>query len=133
MRKRKIIPNKTRIEVWEKFEKRCAYCGCELEYHDMQVDHISSVARSSFIKMENSELNDVQNLFPSCRMCNYYKNTNSIEEFRKKLQTTLKETSIKSFQTRLALKYGMVKLDIWDGLFWFEKQLSSTEKPVNQD
>lgn len=121
MKKRKIIPKKTRIEVWEKFGKRCAYCGCELEYSDMQVDHVSSVSRSKFIKMGDAELNDVQNLFPSCRMCNYYKDTNDIEGFRKKIQTTLKETSVASFQTRLAIKYGMVTLCDWDGLFWFEK------------
>ena len=33
--------NKTqREQIWNKYNKHCAYCGCELNYKDMQVDHI---------------------------------------------------------------------------------------------
>lgn len=42
--KRKPRPKKTRIKVWEKYGKKCAYYGCDLEYKDMQVDHADSVA-----------------------------------------------------------------------------------------
>lgn len=36
----KKIPKKTRLAVYEKCNHRCAYCGCDLKYEDMQVDHI---------------------------------------------------------------------------------------------
>lgn len=39
----KKIPKKIRLLVYEKCNHRCAYCGCELEYKDMQVDHVKSV------------------------------------------------------------------------------------------
>ncbi len=39
----KKIPKKTRLAVYEKCNHRCAYCGCDLKYEDMQVDHIKSV------------------------------------------------------------------------------------------
>ena len=43
MSKHKPITKKIRIKVWEKYNHHCAYCGCKLEYKDMQVDHIDSV------------------------------------------------------------------------------------------
>ena len=43
MSKHKAIPKRVRLEVYEKCNHRCAYCGCELEYKDMQVDHVKSI------------------------------------------------------------------------------------------
>lgn len=31
-----------REKVYQKYNGHCAYCGCELQYKDMQVDHIES-------------------------------------------------------------------------------------------
>lgn len=41
--KRKPIPQEIRRQVYEKCNGHCAYCGCELKYEDMQVDHKESV------------------------------------------------------------------------------------------
>ena len=43
MSKHKTIPKKIRLELYEKYNNKCAYCGCDLEYKDMQVDHVKSV------------------------------------------------------------------------------------------
>ena len=43
--KRKPIPKQTRLTVYNKCNGHCAYCGCKLEYKDMQVDHITAVGR----------------------------------------------------------------------------------------
>lgn len=43
MSKHKSIPKKDRLKIYEKYNGHCAYCGCELNYKDMQVDHIKSV------------------------------------------------------------------------------------------
>lgn len=119
--KRKPIPKKTRELVWHKYGCKCAYCGCDLEYKDMQVDHAYSVARARWNKEKREDLDDVSNLMPSCRMCNFYKDVGDIEHFRKKLLETLRETAVASFQTRLAIKYGMVIVGEWNGKFWFEE------------
>lgn len=116
--KRKPIPKKLREQVYQKYGGHCAYCGCELELKDMQVDHIFSVARAKW-KKEEIDLNHIDNLMPSCRSCNYYKDTCSIETFRKNLNT-LMERVRKPFIYRLAEKYGMVKEFSWDGKFYFE-------------
>lgn len=117
--KRKPIPKKTRELVYKKYNGHCAYCGCELAMKDMQVDHISSVYFEHWHKT-GEELNRIENLMPSCRQCNYYKDVGSIDQFRKKLQTLMERVS-KPFIYRLASKYGMVEEKPWDGEFYFEK------------
>lgn len=83
--KRKPIPKKIREQVYAKYNGHCAYCGCELKYKDMQVDHLDAVYRA---EAEGREASDsIDNFNPSCRMCNFYKGTSTIEEFRKKLLT----------------------------------------------
>jgi hypothetical protein len=44
-----------------------------------------------------------------------------VKTFRKALLETLPKTSIKTFPTRLAIKYGMIEVHPWDGKFYFEK------------
>ena len=126
MNKRKPISKKLREQVYKKYNGHCAYCGCELEIKDMQVDHVLSVARAKWIKDELN-LNNIDNLMPSCRACNYYKDTYSIETFRKNL-STLMERVRKQYIFRLAEKYGMVQEMNWDGKFYFEKVNDETKE-----
>lgn len=39
---------------------RCAYCGCELAYNDMQVDHIESVYRTDYYSNFEKQINNVE-------------------------------------------------------------------------
>ena len=119
MNKRKPISKKLRQQVYEKYNGHCAYCGCKLELKDMQVDHIYSVAKAKW-KKEEIDLNHIDNLMPSCRSCNYYKDTCSIDTFRKNLKTLIERVR-KQFIYRLAEKYNMVEEREWDELFYFEK------------
>ena len=50
MSKHKAIPKKTRIMLYDRYNHKCAYCGCDMEYKDMQVDHIKSVYANADIK-----------------------------------------------------------------------------------
>lgn len=104
-RKRKPIPKKVRKAVYDKYNGRCAYCGKEIEMKEMQVDHVKPLA---FFRGTD----DIDNLLPACRRCNFYKDTRSIEGFRKMLKgipDRLKENGSRSPLTyNLALQYGMV-------------------------
>lgn len=111
---RKPIPKNIREQVYRKCNGHCAYCGCKLEYKNMQVDHVISV-------YGNDGSNDVENLMPSCRMCNFYKSTFSIEVFRKNLET-LYERLQKLFIYRFALKYGLITEHKDKVMFYFEKE-----------
>lgn len=118
--RRKPIPKKIREEVYNKCNGHCGYCGCELDIKDMQVDHIESVYLA---ELKGKEVNDNKdNYMPSCRMCNYYKSTSTIEQFREKLTTMLMRNVRLPFDYRLALKYGLVKEDVKPVEFYFEKE-----------
>ena len=108
-----------RMPIYNKFGGHCAYCGTKIDYKDMQVDHIVSKRFSEY--MCNKEMNNMENLNPSCRQCNRYKMANEIEIFREML-TTLHVRLEKIFIYRLAKKYGIVKENVWDGKFYFERE-----------
>ena len=116
--KRKPIPKIIRQQVYEKYNGHCAYCGCELDIKDMQVDHIESVLRAQ--SLHKVVDNSIDNFNPACRMCNFYKGTSTIDEFRRKI-LHLERTALISFPVRLAQKYGIVQVKEWDMKFYFEK------------
>lgn len=69
-------------------------------------------------------MNDISNLFPTCRQCNFYKSTLSIDSFRVRLQTVMMDNLRKQFNYRLALKYGIIKENNVPIRFYFEKVAS---------
>ena len=126
--KHKAIPQKIRKMVYDKYNGHCAYCGCPLEYKDMQVDHVDSIWRTSVAKNgckdltdeQMEEANDISNLMPSCRACNFYKGAMDLETFRQTLTNTLLPNTVKTFQFRLAEKYGLVQQTPHEIRFYFE-------------
>ena len=116
-----MISKRTRQLVYDKYNGHCAYCGCELKLSEMQVDHIVPKFRNNE-KWHQNEIgsDDISNLNPSCRMCNYYKGMGSIENFRENLKYTLVRNVQRPFDFRLAERYGMVEVREWDGKFYFE-------------
>ena len=123
MSKHKAIPKRVRLEVYEKCNHRCAYCGCELEYKDMQVDHIKSIYSNMDYKqtMTEQEMYSIENLLPACRQCNFYKSVFTLEVFRERLQTTMIKNLRKNFGYRLSVKYGLVEEKMKPITFYFER------------
>ncbi len=117
---RKTLSKEQRLLVYQKYDGHCAYCGCELEIKDMQVDHIQSVCKAKFQKELREDLNELDNFMPACRACNYYKKAASIEGFRKKLKT-LHTRLRKIFIYKLAVKYGLIEEKPVKITFYFEK------------
>lgn len=122
MSKHRTIPVKVRREVYNKCHGHCAYCGCRIDYSEMQVDHIRSVYQYNDLLSAKTleELNDPSNLLPSCRSCNFYKGSRSIESFRQSLEETLFRNATETFQFRLAEKYGLVERHPHKIRFFFE-------------
>ena len=73
------ISKKTREVVYAKYDGHCAYCGREIAYKDMRVDHFLPLRAWS---IEDVGMDNISNLMPSCRMCKHYKRANSLETFR---------------------------------------------------
>lgn len=123
---RKAISKKIRQKVYEKYNGHCAYCGCELEYKDMQVDHIVPVydietrVFNKNLSLDGSD-DPIDNYMPSCRACNFYKGTFTLEKFRENISTILYRNLKKNFNYKLLLKYGLIKEDIHEVKFYFEQ------------
>lgn len=110
------ISKAKRLIVYKKYNGKCAYCGKEIQLTDMQVDHIIPQR----ICTDKETADRIENLNPSCRRCNHYKRARSIERFREllmKLHTKIQEIYI----GKVAEDYGVIKVEPWNGKFYFEK------------
>lgn len=111
MRKRKSISKKVREVVLSKYDGHCAYCGKELDLKSLRVDHL--------VPFYNGGEDTLDNYMPACYMCNFYKSTLRLEEFREQM-SSLHERITKPFITRLGIDYGIVKIEPFSGKFYFE-------------
>ena len=109
-----------RQKVYDKYNGHCAYCGKAIAIKDMQVDHI--------LPKRNGGKDDLDNLNPSCRLCNHYKRAYSIECFRDFALGGLIKRLMKVYIFRVALDYGMITINGWDNKFYFEKNGTDKER-----
>ncbi len=97
----------------------------------MQVDHIIPFAQEYYAKKERREevkrmitdgtIDNIENLMPACRCCNFYKGGEDIEGFRRKIKGQLENTCKNTFQAKMAMYYGILTFTPWDEKFYFEK------------
>lgn len=107
------IKKADRLKTYEKCGGKCAYCGKDLNgIHNMQVDHIIPKRKGGEDKLENYN--------PSCRRCNHYKRSSSLEYLRVMLKT-LHSRLLKNYIFNVALDYGIIEIKPFDGKFYFEK------------
>ena len=105
-----------RILVYNKYGKRCAYCGKHLLYHEMQVDHL--IPR---LGGRRPSAESLENWMPSCRRCNHYKHSYSLTDFRRLLKTLDKRIQ-SHYINKVAIDYGIITSVVpWDGVFYFER------------
>lgn len=125
--KRKTIPKKVRIKVYEKCNGHCAYCGCGLEYKNMQVDHVKSLRAGG----EDKE----HNMLPACRSCNHYKATLGLEEFRRYLSGISHRLMRDNIPFQVGIRFGLVKHQKDDVIFYFEtlEDLTSLGQSFSKD
>jgi 5-methylcytosine-specific restriction endonuclease McrA len=102
-----------RQAVYSKYGGRCAYCGREIAYKDMQVDHM--------IPKANGGTDDMENLMPSCRTCNHYKRAERLEYFRQMIATIPKKLGEREYIYKVGMAYGFYDAEPMDVVFYFEK------------
>lgn len=106
------IPKMIRQQVYDKCGGHCAYCGKEIAYKDMQVDHIHAQYLGG--------TDDMDNLLPSCRACNFRKGTLTIDQFRQQIKEQC-DTLCRTFQARMSLAYGLIERIDKPIIFYFEE------------
>ena len=119
------INKKTRQLVHQKHHGHCGYCGKEIKLKDMQVDHMNpkclrGLNHVLFDGVVVDKTDDIENLMPTCRRCNHYKRGDTVESFRRSIKT-LHERLERLYTHKVALDYGIVKIEPFDGVFYFEK------------
>jgi hypothetical protein len=115
--------NKKRREIWNKSGGKCWYCGCELPEKGWHADHFEPVLRAFDIVprdkrknpnkfevrhnggFENPELDNQENLVPSCAPCNLFKSTFSVEMFRNEIKKQVDRARKSSVNFRTAERF----------------------------
>ena len=116
-----------RQEVYNKCSGHCAYCGIEITFKQMQVDHIKPLYRND--KVETLEVwgvergtDEMDNLNPSCSRCNKWKSTFSLEMFRTIVENSIDRMERDTPNFRLARDYGLIEVKQNPVVFYFERK-----------
>ena len=120
--KRKTISKAVRLEVFKKCNGHCAYCGCILEYKDMQVDHVIPLNGWS-----EQGVDSFENMLPACRSCNHYKSRSTLENFRKMIEAMPDTLMRDSVTYKNAVRFGLVIPNKHPIKFYFEKDMEKEE------
>lgn len=117
MAKRRRLTAEERRAVYEKMGGHCAYCGCDLRYEEMQVDHVVPLEGWS----QRGE-DTMENMLPACRSCNHYKRANTLEGWRKQLESTPKTLLRDDVTYKNAVRFGLVIPNPHPIVFYFERK-----------
>lgn len=116
-RAKRVSINKAKREaVYKKYDGHCAYCGREIEYKDMQVDHFQPLRAWG---IDDAGTDDLSNLMPSCRMCNHYKRANSLVTFRRYIEEIPRKLK-ENYIYKVGIVYGEVEEKPHPVKFYFE-------------
>ena len=111
--KRRKLSKADRILIYDKCNRRCAYCGCDLECKSMQVDHAQPLRCGGADGMSN--------MLPACRSCNHYKATLTVEEYRKYIESIPDRLNRDSIPFSVGRRFGVVNENRKRVVFWFEE------------
>jgi 5-methylcytosine-specific restriction endonuclease McrA len=134
------MKNRDREAVFNKYGGKCAYCGSDL-HKGWHVDHLEPCRRivhlvqveqpegvypryrwvEKFIGYANSEANHMDNYLPSCRRCNGWKSTHSLEQFRFEIAEQVKRARAYSCNFRMAEDFELVEETNKPVIFYLEK------------
>ena len=117
---RKKLKPQQRTEVYQKTGGHCAYCGCALKYKDMCVDHVISIRRGGTDIMDN--------MMPSCRSCNFYKDTLTLDGFRQRIEKAHDTLMRDNAAYKNAVRFGVIAHTPRPVKFYFE---NVTENSTN--
>lgn len=114
MKSRRRLTKSDRQLVYNKMDGRCAYCGCEIDMRDMQVDHV--------IPLRKGGEDSLDNMLPACRSCNHYKSTLTVEQFRHMIEKMPDTLARDSVTYKNAVRFGIVIPNPHKIMFFFEQK-----------
>ena len=104
--------------LFNKYNGKCAYCGCNL-LKGWHQDHKEPIRRFDGGYMYK-HLDNIDNKEPSCSSCNINKHSMSVEEFRSLIEGFIKSLNERSTQYKIAKRYGLIQETNKPVVFYFE-------------
>lgn len=111
--KRRKLTKTERQYIYDKCCGHCAYCGCDLDYKDMQADHVQPLHKDG--------ADELSNMLPACRSCNHYKATLDVEQYRRYLDGIPERLKRDSIPYQVALRFGIIRNVGSTVIFYFEQ------------
>lgn len=122
-----------RAKIFNKYDGRCAYCGCELQ-KGWHVDELLPCRRiyteeydpekrkwiRKFIRYQYPERVHIDNQMPACPSCNINKHSESIEDFRNAIKAYMNHLNDISTQYKIAKRFGLITETNIEVKFYFE-------------
>jgi len=106
--------------IFQKYNGKCAYCGCELT-KGWHVDHFEPIVRDWINGgCERPENECIENYMPSCASCNIMKSSEPLEAFRNKIFNFVNSLNLYSTQYKFAKRYGQIEETLKPIVFYFE-------------
>lgn len=110
---RRRLSASERRAVYNKMPGHCAYCGCEIELREMQVDHVTPLRKGGTDTLDN--------MLPACRSCNHYKSTLTVQQFRQMVERMPATLMRDSVTYKNAVRFGLVAPTPHKVEFYFER------------
>lgn len=135
---------KDRQLIFEKYDGRCAYCGCDLT-KGWHVDELEPILRKQKYVGGYTSAGEwkprrlvsdgcmhperlvIGNQMPACASCNINKHSMSLEEFRSLIAGFMKHLNETNTQYKIAKRFGLVKEFIEPVVFYFETFTTNTQ------
>lgn len=111
-----------RKKLHRMFHGKCAYCGRDLPFSDMTVDHVIPLAKGG--------TSSIQNMVPACIQCNNRKGMLTIQGFRR----SIKKSVAKAFEIPvlgMLEAFDLITVNNIDVVFYFEKLYGIYDKYEN--
>ena len=125
MQKSTMVNKTERQLVFDKYNGRCAYCGCILT-KGWHVDHLKPIRRKKYKKGEcrYPQRECIENYMPACASCNINKHAMKLEDFRQLVAGFMKHLNERNTQYKIAKRYGLVVEQEKPVIFYFEQHES---------
>lgn len=112
--------------VFKKYNGRCAYCGCELNKSNFNVDHIMPRMRGfsndELVKYGRERGKDhLQNYNPCCSSCNSSKSNYTLEKWRSEISKKFDRIKRDCSSYNLLFRMGFITEHSGDIKFYFER------------
>lgn len=119
---RRRLTQKERRVVYDKYNGHCAYCGCDIPFKGLNVDHMHCLRNYEYTEeFTGIDVHSIDNLMPACGSCNRYKATMDLETFRKQLQKIPDRLQRDVCTYNIAIRFGMVQENREPIKFYFER------------